>query len=187
MNNDGSIIQSATFDPSNGALVKTYTHKGLRDDSIWARAQAWAMLGLAQAAHYEPDLFMSKAIQVCDWWCAHLPNENVSYWDFDAAGQKQKPELDTSATNIAAAALLKMSAISSQRGKEYERVAGNMIQAVVNDHVSRPGEPRPSGIVGNACYNHRIGLAVRSEVIWGTYFLLESLLTLTNRLDTTEI
>src|SRR5262249_56112211 len=43
--NDGSVCQSASFDPATGAMLRRYTHKGIRDDSTWARAQAWAIVG----------------------------------------------------------------------------------------------------------------------------------------------
>jgi unsaturated chondroitin disaccharide hydrolase len=39
---DGSVCQSASFDPQTGHLLWRYTHKGVRDDSTWTRAQAWA-------------------------------------------------------------------------------------------------------------------------------------------------
>lgn len=181
---DGSTVQSATFDEATGELIKTYTHKGVTDDSTWARAQAWAMLGLAQAARHEPDLFATDATRVCDWWCSHLPSARVAYWDFDAPAHESQPLPDTSATSIAAAALLKMRSINPNRADEYERVAHDMVTAVVDRHVSRPLDPtRPAGIVGDACYNNRIGLATQSELVWGSYFLLEALLSLTGRLD----
>ncbi|MQA78453.1 MAG: hypothetical protein GEV10_08235 [Streptosporangiales bacterium] len=182
---DGSVVQSATFGQDTGDLIKTYTHKGVRDDSTWARAQAWAMLGLAQACRYEPSRFADDATRVCDWWCEHLPPGGVAYWDFDAPLHEDQPLLDTSATAIAAASLLKMRDVNADRAGEYERVARDMVTAVVDRHVSRPGEPgRPAGIVGDACYNRRIGLATRNELVWGTYFLLEAVLTLTGKLDT---
>jgi unsaturated chondroitin disaccharide hydrolase len=185
---DGSVVQSATFDDTSGDLVRTYTHKGVRDDSTWARAQAWAMLGLAQACAYEPREFASDATRVCDWWCEHLPAGRVAYWDFDAPDHEDDPLVDTSATAIAAASLLKMRAIAGDRAEEYERVAREMVTAVVDQHVSQPRDgARPAGIVGDACYNHRLDIATRSELVWGTYCLLESLLALTGQLDTAAI
>ena len=35
----------ASFDPQTGHMLRRYTHKGVRDDSTWTRAQAWAMVG----------------------------------------------------------------------------------------------------------------------------------------------
>ena len=55
-------------------------------------------------------------------------------------------------------------------------------------HLSPAGDPdRPAGILGDACYNKRIGLATNHELVWGTYFLLESMWTLTGRLDTSRL
>jgi unsaturated chondroitin disaccharide hydrolase len=185
---DGSVVQSATFDPADGSLVKTYTHKGVRDDSTWARAQAWGMLGLAQAAQREPAVFAADATRVCDWWCEHLPAGRIAYWDFDAPEHEKDPLLDTSATTIAAASLLKMRRVNAQRADVYEKVARDMVEEVVDRHVSRPEEgDRPAGIVGDACYNRRIGLATQNELVWGSYFLLESLLTLTGQVDSANL
>lgn len=182
---DGSVVQSATFDAQTGNLVRKYTHKGVTDDSTWARAQAWAMLGLAQAAQRDPYLFAAKAASVCDWWCDHLPPGDVSYWDFDAPRYEEKPLLDTSATAIAAASLLKMRGVPAARADEYDATARRMVTALVTRHLSPGGNPdRPAGILGDACYNHRIGLATSHELVWGTYFLLESLLALTEQVDT---
>jgi unsaturated chondroitin disaccharide hydrolase len=44
---DGSVCQSASFDPETGKMLRRYTHKGITDQSTWARAQAWAMVGYA--------------------------------------------------------------------------------------------------------------------------------------------
>lgn len=182
---DGSVVQSATFDADTGELVRTYTHKGVTDDSTWARAQAWAMLGAAQAAQRDPDLFTDRAVQVCDWWCEHLPAGDVAYWDFDAPKHEDSPLLDTSATAIAAASLLKMPSLGVPRADEYEETARRMVTALVKRHLSPEGDPdRPAGILGDGCYNHRIGLATSHELVWGTYFLLESLLSLTGQVDT---
>ena len=38
---DGSVHQSARFDPDTGNLTARFTHKGYSDESTWARAQAW--------------------------------------------------------------------------------------------------------------------------------------------------
>ena len=52
---DGSVIQSVRFDTESGEVIKHYTHKGYTDESTWARAQAWAMLGYAVSAIWEPN------------------------------------------------------------------------------------------------------------------------------------
>lgn len=185
---DGSVVQSATFDADTGQLQRTYTHKGVTDESTWTRAQAWAMLGVAQAAQHDPGLFTDRAVQVCDWWCEHLPPGDVAYWDFDAPDHEESPLLDTSGTAIAAAALLKTARLAVPRASLYDETARRMVAAMVERHLSPRNDPdRPPGILGDACYNHRIGLATGHELVWGTYFLLESLLALSGQLDTTRL
>jgi unsaturated chondroitin disaccharide hydrolase len=56
MRADGSVAQSATYD-HQGRLPGQASIEGSSRDSTWARAQAWAMLGLAQAAHLAGEEF----------------------------------------------------------------------------------------------------------------------------------
>jgi unsaturated chondroitin disaccharide hydrolase len=44
-------------------------------------------------------------------------------------------------------------------------------------------DDRPPGMLLDGCYNHRLGLATRHELIWRDYFLLESALVLAGKLD----
>ena len=84
-------------------MLRRYTHKGIRDDSTWARAQAWAVAGytlmfLCTGEHDSLDVAMRTA----DWWMAHAPSDRAAFWDFD---DPEIPETnrDTSATAIVAA------------------------------------------------------------------------------------
>ena len=132
---DGSVVQSARFDAETGERTATYTHKGVTDTSTWGRAQAWAMLGAAQAAQRDPEPFTDRATQLCDWWCDHLPEGEVAYWDFDAPEHEDDPLLDTSATAIAAAALLKMRGLTPHT-ERYQDLAERMVAALVERHLS---------------------------------------------------
>jgi unsaturated chondroitin disaccharide hydrolase len=181
---DGSVCQSASFDPTTGAIVRRYTHKGIHDESTWTRAQAWAMLGYAQAMRYAPERFADVATRVADWWLARIPEDAVAYWDFDAPPGADT-ERDTSGTAIAVAALLKLAALLPWRADDYRAAAEEMVDALIQRHLTpvRAGDRRPVGILADGCYNGRIGLATRAELVWGDYFLFESLLVLDGRLN----
>lgn len=185
---DDSVVQSASFNTDTGAVKRRYTHKGVTDQSTWTRAQAWAMLGFAQAAHWLSPSFVEVATRVSDWWIEHLPEEAVALWDFDAPLEPDT-ERDTSGTAIAASALLKLAPLVPDRAERYRRAAEEMVDAMVARHLTpvAADDERPPGILSDGCYNHRIGLATRSELIWGDYFLFESLLALDGRLDPTGI
>jgi unsaturated chondroitin disaccharide hydrolase len=177
---DGSVCQSASVSLDTGEVLKRYTHKGFSDDSTWTRAQAWAMVGYALAAHWLPehDDLLATAVRVCDWWCDHLPAGGVTYWDFDAP-QEPGTRIDTSGAAIGSAALLKAAALvpDEARAKRYRATAETTVRTLVADYLT------PEGILTGGCYNHRIGLATDNELIWGSYYLYEALHVLTGALD----
>jgi unsaturated chondroitin disaccharide hydrolase len=185
---DGSVIQSVRFDTESGVVMKHYTHKGYSEDSVWARAQAWAMLGYAIDAAWEPERkeFVDTAMRTADWWINHVPNDMVAIWDFDAPATTATKR-DTSATAIAAAALLKLSALapSGESRVRYREAAEATVRTLVEDYLTPTGQEdgRTPGILTGGCYNHRTGLATENELIWGDYYLFESLQVLAGNLD----
>lgn len=164
---DGSVAQSATYD-STGRLTGQASIEGSSPGSTWARAQAWAMLGLAQAAHLAGPEFTRPAKRVADWYLDHLPADGVCFWDFDDPAIPDAPR-DTSAAAIAAAAMLKLAALGENR---YRAAAEHSIDALAARHLAAHGGLR------DGCYEQRNRLATSNELIWGDYFLLEALLAL---------
>lgn len=181
---DGSVCQSATFAPDTGELVRRYTHKGSSDDSTWARAQAWAMLGLAQGLARGAHEHAATAARVAHWWIAHAPADRVAYWDFDDPAIPAAPR-DTSATAIAAASMLKLSRLLPEQRERYFACATETVARLVEGYLTpvREDDARPRGVLTQGCFNKRTGTALAHELIWGDYFLLESLLVLEGVID----
>ena len=190
---DHSVCQSASIDTSTGNVTRLYTHKGVRDDSTWTRAQAWAMLGATVDAIWLPDIrrqLIDEACAVTDWWIAHVPEDRIALWDFDAPPGDGTPR-DTSGTAIAAASMLKLSALVAEpeRAARYRAEAEATIRALVERHLTPVGndDRRPPGILADGCYNCRIGLATNNELIWGSYYLFEALNVLAGWLEPARI
>jgi unsaturated chondroitin disaccharide hydrolase len=180
---DASVCQSASFDPATGRMLRRYTHKGITDQSTWARAQAWAVLGWAATFQWSGDQrSLETAERTADWWLKHVPKDLVAYWDFDDPAIP-RTNRDTSATAIVAASLLKLSDLSKSERKrrEYREAAEATARALVEGYLSS------KGILREACYNKRIGLATRHELIWGSYFLFEALHVLSGQLGPAKI
>jgi unsaturated chondroitin disaccharide hydrolase len=173
---DDSVCQSAELDGSDGHVVARYTHKGVSDTSTWTRAQAWAMLGLAHACARLGSDYDGVATRIADWWVEHLPDDGVAWWDFDAAGSLR----DTSGSAIGAAALLKLAAHLPGRADVYRATAVRTVDRLIERHLvpTSSDDDRPVGMLVDGCYDKRNGRATRHELIWGDYFLLESLLML---------
>ena len=167
MRADGSVAQSATYD-HRGRRSGQASIEGSSRDSTWARAQAWAMLGLAQAAHLAGEELTQPARRAADWYLDHLPADGVCFWDFDDPAIPNAPR-DTSAAAIAAAALMKLAATD---GGRYRAAAEHICDALAARHLAADGGLR------DGCYEQRNGLATSNELIWGDYFLLEALLAL---------
>lgn len=180
---DGSICQSASFDPRTGTMTRRYTHKGVSDDSTWARAQAWGMLGWALAAHWTGDIaLIEPAERAAAWWLHHVPADRVAFWDFDDPAIPHTNR-DTSATAIAAAAMLKLAKLSHSDANRrvWREAAEATIRALIEDYLG------PEGGLWQGCYNRRIDLATKHELIWGSYYLYESLHVLAGLIDPTRI
>lgn len=180
---DGSVCQSASFDPLTGVLKRRYTHKGFTNESTWARAQAWAIVGYALMHQWTGEAdFLEVAQRTADWWIAHVPVSRVAYWDFDAPVTPDT-EHDTSATAITAAALLKLAAAvkDERKRKEYRAAAEATVRALVEGYVDA------RGILDRGCYSKRSNLATRNELIWGSYYLFEALHVLAGKLEPAKI
>jgi unsaturated chondroitin disaccharide hydrolase len=142
------------------------------------------MLGYAVDAIREPERreLLDTAERTADWWIDHVPTDRVAYWDFDVE-PGPGVERDTSATAIALAALLKLAELASdaERRTRYRAEAEATAAALLDGYLT------DAGILTEGCYNRRIGLATRSELIWGSYYLYEALHVLTGWLGPADI
>jgi unsaturated chondroitin disaccharide hydrolase len=182
---DGSVAQYALLDPHDGRLTDVRTGpQGLRPDSTWARAQSWGLFAAAAAARWLPDLraqMLDVGGLVAEWWGEHVPPDGIPRWDFAAP---EGDALDTSATAITAAALLRLAALEpgTARGDRHRAQAEAAVDSLTS-RVTSGDDGRPAGMLLEGCYHHGTGLAPANELVWGDFHLLEALLMLTGRLD----
>ena len=181
---DGSVCQSMLFDPADGSTLRLFTHKGYAPETTWARAQGWAIIGAAQAAAYDP-WFLPWLKTVCDWWVGHVPDDGVPPWDF--GDPAPHVPVDTSASAMAAAGLLKAAVLVPDSADTYRQLAVRTISTLIDRYLIIDPTNPPQGRLRGGCYNPHSGLPTDLELIWGDYYLLEALLAATGRLDTTLI
>ena len=82
---DGSTYHLVSYVETTGAVAQKTTSQGYSADSSWSRGQAWAIYGLTVAYRETRDpALLDAARRVTDWYLAHLPEDNVPYWDFSA-------------------------------------------------------------------------------------------------------
>jgi unsaturated chondroitin disaccharide hydrolase len=191
---DGSMAQAATYDEDSGAVRSVYTgEQGLRRDSTWARSQAWGLLAAGTAALRCPAKTGAVLVHgraVADWWIGHVQHDGwIPRWDFDAPADDPA---DTSAAAIAAAGLLRLAAAeqhnvdgtSARYAAAAEATLNSLLRLVTPTYH---GDPRPPGMLTEGCYHRPHGLAVRAELVWGDYYLVECLLASRGQLDVHQL
>ena len=97
------FMNQDTGEPDHGA-----TCQGYKDDSFWARGQAWAIYGIALAFKYvKTTEYLTLFDNVSAFFLERLPKDFVPYWDLVFADGSNEPR-DSSSAAIAACGFLQM-------------------------------------------------------------------------------
>lgn len=164
---DGSTYHKAVFQNGTRTLG---THQGAGNGTTWARGQAWALYGFADAYEYTRNaLFKRTAEKVAKYFIDNLPSDNVPYWDFQAP--KGKRYKDTSAAAIAACGLFKL-------GKATGTAAYTAKANAILDSLSRsyPGSSKGlASLLCCACVNVPRNEGIGVGYVVADYYYLEAL------------
>ncbi|MEJ2887859.1 glycoside hydrolase family 88 protein [Actinomycetospora aeridis] len=172
---DGSTFMFAGYDQRTGDLVRNYTEQGARDDSTWARGQAWAAYGFAMAYRYTRDpRYLDTAHRTADWFLGHLPPDRVPYWDFSVPQAPPEPR-DTSAAAVTASALLDMNTLDTDPGRKDADVDGarGMLASLSSPAYLSRDTPFRSVLL-HGTQNLPTGQA-DSGIMFGDYYFVEAL------------
>jgi uncharacterized protein YyaL (SSP411 family) len=172
---DGSTAHVALFDPATGALERTVTWQGDADTSAWSRGQAWAIHGFtASYGRTRRSELLVAAERTADWFIAHLPADDVPYWDFRSPAIP-RTERDASAGAIAASGLYDLARyVDGGASDRYRATADRIIASLASSYMAAP---TPQGTI----LAHSTGARpAQSEVdvglVYADYFFVEALL-----------
>ncbi|MCX6136415.1 MAG: glycoside hydrolase family 88 protein [Ignavibacteriales bacterium] len=174
---DGSTYHVVGYDAENGNVLCKGTHQGYADASCWSRGQAWAIYGFAMSYRFTHDArFLRTAERAADYFIAHLPADNVPYWDFQAPKIPNEPR-DASAGAIATSALLELGGFVNDpiKREKYYASAVSMLESLsrqpyFSDQIAS------SGILSHAVGNRPAGSEINGSLIYGDYYFIEALL-----------
>ena len=167
------------FDLNTGEFLKQTTQQGYRGDSCWSRGLAWSLYGFGTCFQLTRDPTYLEVAQLnADWWLAHIAEDGVAPWDFDAplSGDLSRSQVDTSASAIAAVGLFNLAELSSSvaRRKAYLDTALRTLDSLTTRYLGE-GDDGWEGILRGGVYHIYKDLGVNESVMWGEFFFVEAL------------
>lgn len=179
---DGSTVEFIDYDPATGKPGPHYTLLGAHDDSCWSRGQAWAVAGYMRAWEaLRDERYLAISRHLLSYWMANSGPDGIPPWDFKDSAIAIDPQsvpLDTSAAAIVVEQLARL-AVLADRPKTADFAMEHldvMMQGLLH-HLTpvQGGKHEPRGMLMNGCFNQPKQYANRSELIWGTAYLLFAL------------
>jgi len=190
---DGSTYHRIAYDPRTGRRIGPIPGQG-RDPrtSTWARGQAWAIAGFAEAYERTGDQqFLDAATRTAQFWMDHVPAGCVPPWDLSI--DNPRAPRDSSALAIAAAGLLRLAdAIDTAQPEEPDAAgeapaeevppASGALRAYARAALGTLASPGwTTAFSASPGILRRQTLSVPADpregtYVWGDYYLLDALL-----------
>lgn len=177
---DSSTYHSFYMDRQTGEPLYGATVQGYKNDSAWARGQAWSVYGMALCYKHEKDDGYRDAFErVLAFYLQRLPDDLVPYWDLTfMEGNEPK---DSSSASIVACGLLEMaSLVEEDLAQQYKKLARQIIKSVFDNYAVK--DPKMSnGLVLHGTYSNGSPFNTCFEegvdecLSWGDYYYLEAL------------
>lgn len=178
---DNSTYHTHFIDMETGEPTHGVTHQGNRNNSAWARGQAWGIYGIALSYRYlkKPE-YLELFRRVTNYFLEHLPDDLIPYWDFDFDTNSTEPR-DSSAAAIAVCGMLEMAKYLEDEEKELYLTMANRLLKALMTHCANSDITACNGLLLHGTYarasseNTCTNRGVDECNTWGDYFYLEAL------------
>jgi len=187
---DGSTSHEGIFDLQSGEFLRQTTHQGWRNDSSWARGQAWALYGFSQVFELTGDSrFLDTAERCAEFYVRRTPAHGVppNDWEEPNSGRSGSTELaevlgeggtyESSAAAIAARGFWHLAGQVDDTTQRdcYQKYACRILDTLCDSEFLATNTPGWEGILKHGIYHQRKGLGVDESVMWGEYFFVDAL------------
>ena len=173
--NNYSSYHVVDYDTITGNVLQKHTHQGYAHESAWARGQAWGLYGYTMC-YRETGLpeFLSQAENIANYIFANptMPEDMVTYWDFDAPGIPDEPR-DASAAAVMACAMYELSTYNAGKAVQYKKCADTIMESLSKNYRAQSGGDYGFLLLhstGAHDFEHDVPL------IYADYYFLEALL-----------
>ncbi len=183
---DHSSYHLVDYSKTTGQPIHKQTFQGYKDESSWARGQAWGLYGYVMC-YRETGLvrYLNHAEKVAQYFIENLPEDFVPWWDFDLTGVSTEPR-DASAAAIAASALIELARHTNNN--YYLDIAKSIVESLSSDTYF----DKNINVTGNLLLKHCTGHKPHNSeidvpLIYADYYFIESLWRLINLENTSSI
>lgn len=172
---DMSSVHVVDYDTITGQPIAKQTHQGYSDDSAWGRGQAWGLYGFTVMFRETQDTkYLDAAKKIAGFILANLPEDKVSYWDFNDPAIPNTYR-DASAAAITASALFELATFETGNNEVYKKTADKIIESL-NSAKYRAKVGTNGGFllmhsVGHKPKNSEVDVAIN----YADYYYLEAL------------
>lgn len=175
---DNSSYHVVDYDPETGEIRHKVTAQGWGDETAWGRGQAWGLYGFTMMYREsaEPS-FLEQAVKIADFCIANLPEDGVTYWDFNAPNIPDALR-DASAAAVMASAFVELSTLvtSPEKSAEYKAMAEKIIRTLASEeYLAAPGE-NLGFLLKHSVGHFKANSEVDVPLTYADYYFLEAII-----------
>ena len=181
---DGSTYHTFFMNP-DGTPKGGRTCQGYKDDSFWARGQAWGVYGSAIGYTYTRDeKFLDVFRKALEFYLSRLPEDLIPCWDMVFAPESGEPRDSSSAAIVACGLLEAAKYVDETEAAQWRMLARQMLGSLAANYAVKPGTLGSGQLLHGTYskkspYNTCTPEGVDECTSWGDYFYMEALTRLT--------
>lgn len=170
---DMSSFHVVGYDPKTGKVIEKQTHQGLKDDSSWARGQAWGLYGYAMCYRETGDTkYLDAAKKIASFILKNLPEDLVPYWDYNDP-KIPNTYRDASAAAITASAFYMLSELT--KDNSYCAKADQMVESLSSAKYLAAVGQNAGFLIQHCVGNMPKNSEVDTPLNYADYYYLEAL------------
>ncbi|WP_418502113.1 glycoside hydrolase family 88 protein [Flagellimonas sp.] len=173
---DNSTYHVVVYDTLTGGVKERITHQGYKNESTWARGQAWAIYGFTMAYRYTKDpRYVDRARAAADYFLGqpNLPKDGIPFWDFHDEAIPNAPR-DASAACILASALFELAEYT--KDATYVGKANNILDHLRTESYVLSADHDIPFILDHSTGNLPKDSEIDVPIVYADYYFLEAVL-----------
>ena len=173
---DNSCFHVIGYDTLSGKVKSKNTHQGYSDSSSWARGQSWAVYGFTMAYRYTRDkAYLKQAEATAKFFINHqnMPEDGISYWDFNYPNIPNTSR-DASAAAVMASALLELYAFT--KNDAYLNYSNKVINSLSSDKYLLSKSVEAPFVLDHSTGDWSKKAELDEPIVYADYYFLEAII-----------